>query len=56
MTYFTKLTLYRVQLNTCTVGIMGLCLRDVLLTALELYPGQEILSATIAPEWDTNTE
>lgn len=54
MTYFTRLTLYRVQLTTCTIGIMGLCLRDVLLTALELYPGQQILSATVAPEWGTD--
>ena len=31
---------------------MGLSLSDVILAVAELWPGEKIISAAIAPEWD----
>lgn len=47
----TALALYRVTLDTCVIGVMGHCLRDVLLAVTELYPTERVHSAVIAPEW-----
>lgn len=44
--------LYRVTLNTCVVGVMGICLADVLSCVAELWPGEQVLSAVLAPEWE----
>jgi hypothetical protein len=43
--------LYRVTLDIGAVGVLGHCLRDVITTVTELYPGHVILSALVAPEW-----
>lgn len=43
--------LYRVTLDTCVVGVMGLSLAGVLSTVAELWPGERVRSAVIAPEW-----
>jgi hypothetical protein len=47
-----EVKLYRVTLDTHTVGVMGTCLRDILFSVAELWPGQKIRGAIIAPEWD----
>ena len=47
-----EVKLYRVTLDTQIVGVMGTCLRDILFAVAELWPGQKIRSAIIAPEWD----
>ena len=47
-----KPILYRITLDTLIVGMFALSLRDALLAAQELWPGQRVLSCVQAPEWD----
>lgn len=52
----TEYKCYEVQLDTTAVELMASTISGAILAAQELYPGQQIRSVLLKPDWTENDD
>jgi hypothetical protein len=52
----TEYKCYKVGLDVCSVELMAPSIASAILAAQELYPGQQIHSVLLQPEWEESDD